>query len=235
MEKGIVHTLLCSGYAPEMVALDGQLDLSKPLIVPTDFWMSEAVQEKLVAFVKAGGKLLLFGKMPVYNEKYEICTILRDFCGEWVIDQQQSADRPMELYDGTKIYQIKTVQSLAKLPENCSSLATDGHTGKTVGIRKDQGGTLMWFGIQWQMGLFVQAEMLEKLLAQLDARPVVKSSNRNLFTSLLRGENGKQLLFVMNLYSGAQSTQITVYDEEEAKEIGRIDLKAMEVRILPLP
>jgi beta-galactosidase len=43
------------------------------------FFLARADQEKLVAFVQRGGKLILSGELPAYDEFMKPCTILADF------------------------------------------------------------------------------------------------------------------------------------------------------------
>jgi len=76
--------------------------------------------------------------------------------------------------------------------------------------------------------------MLEKILAELDAQPVAECSNRNLFTSVLESPDGRRLLFIMNLYSGSQHTDITVYQDGQPYRLGRFTLKPMEVCYLDI-
>lgn len=234
LHKGVVHTLLCSKYAPELALLSGELNPKKPLIVPTDRYMAEATQQKLVDFVKAGGKLMLLGPIPTMNEAFEDCTILRDFMGVGESVIPPASDKPVTFENGQKVYQMRVVERLESLPADCKLMAADGQTGKPVGIRKEETGTLLWFGLQWDMCLFVQAQTMERLLASLGAEPTVAASNRNLFTSLLVAPDGRQVLFIMNLYSGAQSTEISLFDGAEEKAMGRFDLAPMEVRIVEL-
>ena len=233
-EKGILHTLLCSRYAPELTALDGELDLSKPLIIASASCMEDKVQQKLVDFVKMGGKLILFGGMPQYHTDFTPCSILKDFCGVAQLGSGISTDKPITLYDGSNMYQMNRVQTLPVVPEGCSSMGTDTMSGHSVGFRKDCGGTLIWMGVQWNMNLFVQAEMLENMLADLGAQPVAESSNRNLFTSVLESPDGRRMLFIMNLYSGAQHTDITVYRDGQPYRLEHFILKPMEVRWLEI-
>lgn len=229
-ETGVLHTLLCGKYAPALCALDGELDFTKPLIVPAGSCLSEAAQTKLVDFVKAGGKLIMFGALPEYNEKFESCTVLRDFIGDVKTGGRYNTDTPIRMANGKNIYKMQRVQTLDELPVGTECMATDTFTGKPIGFKKECGGTLMWFGLQWHMGLFVHAEMMEDLLEMCGAVPAVKSSNRSLFTSLLEAD-GKRMLFIMNLFSGAQSTEITVYNGGAAEEPIEFKLSAMEVLI----
>lgn len=234
LHKGVVHTLFCSRYAPELALLSGDLNPEKPLIVPTDRYMAAATQQKLVEFVKSGGKLMLLGPVPVMDEAFMPCTLLRDYMGIGESEAPPASDKPVTFRDGGKLYQVRVVERLSSLPKDCCCLAQDGQTGKPVGLEKRDGGMLIWLGLQWDMCLFAQAERMELLLDALGAVPTAAVSNRNLFTSLLEAPDGRQMLFVMNLYSGAQSTDIVLYRGTEARSLGRVDLKAMEVRILEL-
>lgn len=210
-ERGILHTLLSTRYAPELIALDRELDRKTPLIVPCPSVMSEAAQTKLVAFVKQGGKLFLFGAMPHLNEKYEPCTVLRDYCGITELGEAHATAHPIRMANGRNVYQMTRVQAMDSVPENTVCIATDTDTEKPIGFRKEDGGSLTWIGVYWHMVLYSQAEMLEDLLEEAGAIPAVQSSNRTLFTSLQEGENGKKMLFILNLFSGKQSTDITVW------------------------
>ena len=83
------------------------------------------------------------------------------------------------------------------------------------------------------MSTFDQAVMLEHLLERLDVRPCVASSNRNLFTSLWTDESGRRELFIMNLYSGAQSTTVHVYAGGE-RIFEDLKFDPMEVKAIEL-
>ena len=69
----------------------------------------------------------------------------------------------------------------------------------------------------------------------MGAYPTVVSENRNVFTSLLEDGEGHRMLFVMNLYSGAQSTTVTVYDRsgglcaEETLSLGAMEVKTLDL------
>ena len=82
---------------------------------------------------------------------------------------------------------------------------------------------------------FEQVRLLEWLLEEGGAQPLILSENRNVMTTLWEGENGKAMLFAMNLYSSPQSTAITVYPgTEKQRDLGQIDLGAMEVKTILL-
>lgn len=227
-EKGVIHTLLTTKYAPALVSLDEDIPHDKPLIVPSATVMAEAVQKHIADYVREGGKVLMLGAMPSLNERFEPCCLLREFIGGIETEDGCSSDRPIVMADGRNVYQMKRIEYAAKLPSDASVIASDAFNGKTVGFRKDLGGTLIWLGVSWEMSLFAQSEMLEDILAQLGAKPVCEASNRNIITSVLECD-GKRMLFLLNLFSGRQKTDITVYENGCEKSLGGFTLNPMEV------
>ncbi len=226
-EKGIMHTLLTTEYSPALISFDGELPLDKPLIVPCATVMAKSVQEKLVRFVKDGGRLLMIGAMPELCENYRECTVIRDYIGA-EIGEPYSSGRPVTTAGGINVYELSRKAPLVKLPKEVKIVASDSRDGTAIGIQKNDGGTLIFMGVQWEMGQFSQSEMMEELLSGLGAKPAVKSSNRNIITSLLETD-GRRMLFALNLFSGRQRTEITVFDGGSETSTGEITLGAMEV------
>ena len=75
--------------------------------------------------------------------------------------------------------------------------------------------------------------MLEILVERLGARPLVESSNRNIFTTYWADDAGHRSVFVMNLYSAPQETHLYVH-ADAPKDLGDVQLQAMEVKIIDL-
>lgn len=83
------------------------------------------------------------------------------------------------------------------------------------------------------MSTFPQAKMMERFIELLDGKSCVESSNRNIFTTLWMDESGRRQLFVMNLYSSPQMTDIRVHVGENW-ELKQLELAPMEVRSIAL-
>ena len=65
--------------------------------------------------------------------------------------------------------------------------------------------------------------------------PLIESSNRNIMTTLWESPEGKKALFVMNLYSSPQETDIILYPgSEKAQVLGHFSLSAMEVKTIDI-
>ena len=230
IEKGLVYTIMCSRYAPMITPFEVITDRSRPLIVPCPGSMSAAAQQAVVDHIMAGGRALILPAFPTVDEEGRPCDILWRACGCPEICPAPDAG-PAVAFDGVgNVYGLRDLSACRTLPERAQALAR-GQGGQIMCYEQAIGqGKIIWLGCTWEMSTFPQAMMLEALLKLLGAQTTVVSSNRNVFTALWRGDGGQRALFVMNLYSGAQQTDITVGDEP----LGRLSLKPMEVRLIDL-
>ena len=71
------------------------------------------------------------------------------------------------------------------------------------------------------------------MLSWLDAKPCVENSNRTIFSTLFESGNTKGV-FLLNLYTGAQETDVKVHVGKEVVNLGKIKLAPMEVRFIRL-
>ena len=204
------------------------------MIISSPSAMSKEAQEHILDFVNRGGKVLILPVFPETDLEYQPCSAFSQILGDAKFQYNQPCG-PALLVDGTHtVYGITAVAACEQLPENARVTATDPLTGKIVGFELPVGaGKLMWFGGNWEMTTFDQPRMLEHLLEMLDGNPCVKSSNRNLFTSLWTDDDGRRILFVMNLYSGRQRTNLHVFSGGEVV-LENVELAPMEVKYLEL-
>lgn len=234
LRSGVVYTMMCSKMAPELVNLDGELDVSRPLIVPAPSVMSEAAQKRLIDFVELGGQLLLLGALPEMDEELRPCTLLREYLGNPVLEKPVRAGTVIRHAKYGDVYNMNPLYAVKEMPEGAEALCSAPRCGETVGFyRKCGEGSVRYLACQWQMQTFDQAAFLERLLEEMGAVPCIKSTNRNIFTSLWEDGEGHRLAMILNLYSSPQETEIAVYgpDGSVLRE-EKIRLKAMEVRIL---
>ena len=232
--RGVVYIMMCSKFAPELVSLDHELDLFRPLIVPSPSVMSEKAQKKLIEYVERGGKLLLMGDLPETDEDFAPCTLLRDYLGVEKFGTPYKHNKVIRYEPVGNMHSWESIHVMDSVPEGAVVLCKEAATGKTVGFSKNYGsGQVIYLSFRGEMGKYDQAVFLEKILESLGAVPCVESSNRNIFTSLIEDKEGHQLLMAMNLYSSPQSTELTVYDRNGAAERHeQIDLSPMEVKTL---
>lgn len=234
LERGVMYALLAGSYAPEMRELNGPLDPDKPLIVVCPGCMSEAAQRSIVRFIKNGGKAVLMPALPEWDEEGKPCTILKDFTGVNNVRIVEHPDRHVRVENADKVFMIDSVYT-ADLPDDATAIAWDDRAGCIVGaemVRRK--GKVIWMGTMLrQFNLFSQAVMMEQLVLRLGGRETVESSNRNIFTALW-SDGTRELLYVMNPYSGRQHTNIRIRRELGWQDLGEMTLAAMEIRTIDL-
>jgi beta-galactosidase len=77
----LVRSLLLNGFSFPAVNLQSTTPTTRALIVATGSTLGKAVQERLVEYVRAGGKLLLAGLLPDRDHDGAPCTVLADALG----------------------------------------------------------------------------------------------------------------------------------------------------------
>ena len=228
--QGVIYTLMCSDMAPELINLDGRLDLSRPLIVPCPSVMSAQVQQALIDFAEAGGHLLLLGTLPEMDEEFRPCTLLREYLGNPQLAKPFRTGATANYAPYGDVYNMTPLHVIESLPEGAETLLTAPRSGRILGFKK---GNVRYMAVKWMMNTFDQPAMLEMLLREMGAVPCVSSSNRNIFTALWEDDGNNRLAMALNLYSSPQSTEITVYGKNgEALHTVELKLAPMEVRII---
>ncbi len=231
---GLIYTMMCSKYAPELITLDQELDLTRPLIIPCPSAMSAAAQQNLIEFVEAGGKLALFGTLPETDEDYNPCTLLRDYLGNPTLGKPVTRKATVNDPVTGNIYGMTPLHSLHDLPQDAAILCTEVLSGDVLGFRRRLGkGEAAFLACHWKMQTFDQPRFLEALLDSMGAAPCVESSNRSIFTAQWEDDDGHELTMVLNLYSSPQKTDITVYSPDgTVTRRESVSLAPMEVKVL---
>lgn len=235
LQHGILYGLFCSSHRPCLQPLDRPLDPTKPLLVPSASAMSRKAQENIMNFVESGGHAILIGAVPETDLRYAPCTVLKEYLGNPQLTPITTQALVLNVPEfGSTIYNMNPVSGTVSIPENGQPLAWETRKNICMGYRLEKGsGSITWLGLQFMTQTFDQVRLLEWLLERDGAVPLIESKNRNIMTTLWEGENGKKMLFIMNLYSSPQETDITLYPgSENAQNLGHFRLDAMEVQTL---
>lgn len=230
-DRCVIFSLLSGKYSGAYTPLEKELDVNKPLIICGTDDMSKAVQENVVEFLKNGGKLLLLTTFPKTDEEYNPCTVLRDAVGIFETAKNDTENYVTNIC-GMRVYRVLCENKLMSIPDGASVLATDEYGENILGFSKKVGkGEIKYLGGNWLTADFKQVEMLEKLLDSFGAKPCAEHSNRNVYITLY--ENGDNRgVFVINLYTGEQETDVTVYGNGAKKSLGAIKLSPMEIKLI---
>jgi len=182
-------TAFCASLSPGMVDMDKDdwlEDVQKPLMLATGSALSQSIQERIVKFLRKGGKLLLAPDVPYLDEFFQPCTILSDYLGINHLDSGSGS-----------------ISWIPTLVDEC--------TLQTIGweFTPLAGGTVLLLKHQWVAGRHWKNEMLRKALIYLGCEPILDCNNPNIWCSLLNdGEHA--LLFLINLLTGPLTCTVNV-------------------------
>ena len=226
---GLRYTLLQSAYQPEHVLLDGRSEIpaDKPLALAGIESMSEPVQRKVAAFVKAGGRLLVAPDFPRTDLDGRPCTVLADALGgpAAVADRVDTVAEPLCLSGDMRIYSVSPLFRFGDLGA-AEAVLTSADRRRVFGCAWACGrGRVIRVGATWRAYNRHQIAFVERLMEDLGAKPVAKSSEPNVFHSSFRLKDGGTATFVMNLRASPLATTLTLPDGRSR----RFDLKPMEV------
>ena len=234
-EKGFVFALTATPFPAAWTELtEKALDPEKPLILPAPAMMSEKAQRAVVAFLEHGGRVLLAPDAPTRDLDLRPCTVLRDFLRlpERVAAAPGAGNAPL-LVDGARIFGCATPKRVLSggIPEGADTPMTNARTGEVFGWWQKAGrGEVCVFATTFDYSLFCQAEMLERMLARLGARPFIRSTNRNVPVESHLLEDGRLAAFALNLHSSPQTT--TLLAPDGAAFATDVRLAPMEVRLV---
>ena len=237
MQQGLIYGLFCSSHRPKLHPLDQPLDTSLPLLIPAASAMSRQAQENIIRFVSDGGHAIFIGAMPETDLDYAPCTLLKEFCGNPDLTDITAQNLVLDIPQfGTNIYNTSPVSGITELPAGATLLARETRHQTITGYRLEKkNGSITWLGVHFLTQTFEQVRFLEWLLEKDGGIPLIESSNRNIMTTLWEGAKGKNVLFVMNLYSSPQETDITLYPgSKNATALGHFSLSAMEVKAIDI-
>ena len=225
----LLMAMMSGSMPPAVVPISGELDVAKPLVMVCPDRMRHENQQRLAAFVNNGGKLLLMPKPPVQDEYGRADTILADALGISEAAPLSMRGTHARLPGLGHVYGIKDVCT-AEVPQAAQPLCFDAQTDTVIGAQWAVGqGQVIWLGFTFEYRHFAHAALMEYLCGRLGAKPVAESSNRNVWTAYWTDGKHK-LLYVMNLFSSPQKTEILLHDGEKPVNLGEIALNAMQVR-----
>ncbi|MEZ4591256.1 MAG: hypothetical protein R3D55_08940 [Chloroflexota bacterium] len=187
------------------------------------------VQQKLVNYVKQGGKLILVGRLCDETFDHQPCTILPEALGIETV----AGGRPFT-QDTLTVFQHHDVPASfveAYTGQFDAIFATDGN-GRTVGFRKKLGqGQVLLLGAALAANTLDDIDIVHQLALQIDCQPLFTLSEW-VDARLSVGENGR-FLFLNNYQDDPVQTTVE-YKNEPLFGGQPIHLPARQGLILPL-
>lgn len=220
MRKGLMMTSFCASLSPELTAMeeDGWAeDISTPLMLACADALDGRIQERLVAFLKRGGRLLLAPGLPSLEQDFTPCTVLADYLGAEVSPPR----------DG--------VPAALRRPAAMQPVLIDPCKGTPLGWEMSlaSGGKVILVERTWVMGRRWDADLLGDGMRRLGCTPAVDCDNPNVWTSVL-SDGDHSLLFLLNFFTGPLTATIRYRkpDGGDWVEAGRHTVPGISVRVV---
>jgi hypothetical protein len=184
-------------------------DLSTPVVVVSSSSMARAKQERVVRFLKGGGRVLIMPVIPVVDENLDPCTLLSDFLGSPALDRNPNVFARVTILGVQNILDNIDNFFTPKLPAGATALGKDEHTNRILAweLTTEGGGRAIFLGFRWLHAMREHSLMLGALLERLGLQRRVECSNPNLWTSL-RTNGNRSALFIMNLFTSPQEAEV---------------------------
>ncbi|MER7247686.1 beta-galactosidase [Kribbella sp. NPDC000426] len=248
----LARALLLGGYSFRAVDLSAaptsagaSLDPAGPAVaLATPPVLGRAIQERLAAFVRAGGRLLLHGRVPVADDDGAPCTILADELGVKVGATVEgtpryfpsvratawAGDRP-EVRVGMLEYLVSDGEVLVEDVASGAPVAVDLPVGRGEPVGGDVpggggGGRAVVLACDYPCHLDFWRLLLERLGVR--RRIVAEGNTPGLVVTSTADSDGQRLVHLINVAPVAQSFSLTVGGV--ALELG---LGAREGLVLP--
>jgi beta-galactosidase len=210
--KGVLTTALCASTSPVFCDLGSDewtRDFDTPVVVVSSSSMARDKQERIVRFLKAGGRALLAAVIPSLDERFLPCSVLATFLGNPAIEPTQDPGLQLKVGKALNIQKSGIVYTTSKLPAGAEPLGWDQNSGRPVswGLRTEGGGQFLFLGVRWNHAMHQHVEMLTGLLQTLGIDPRVRCSNPNIWTSLL-SDGDRSMLFAMNLFTAPMEAEL---------------------------
>jgi beta-galactosidase len=195
----VLKQLLLLNYSFQAVHLENsELDVSKHklLICPSSQYMSERIQNKLIAYEQAGGKLWLIGEIPRYDLFGKPCVHLAKHFEmkplETLFDHHEQclSVNYHQLIKGETEYRTFFAQTLETKHQALIKTVKDE---KTVAFKKHR---FVFLGTNYPGDLNITKSMLE----HFDMNPEIQLLNKNgyLFSGRMQNQE-QQMILILNL------------------------------------
>ncbi|MFI5692274.1 beta-galactosidase [Kribbella sp. NPDC051586] len=233
----LARALLLGGYSFRAVDLSGAptsagaaLDPAGPVVVlATPPVLGRAVQERLAAYVRAGGRLLLHGRVPVADDDGTPCTVLADELGVKVDDTVEGTPHYFPSVRATAWAgdqpEVRVGMLERLVAPDAEALVVDVATGAPVAVERANGRTVV-MACDYPCHLDFWRQVFERVGVR--RRLIAEGNTRGLVVTSTADGTGQRLVHLINVAPVAQSFTLTVGDV-----VLELDLGAREGRVLP--
>jgi beta-galactosidase len=202
------------------------LDVTKPLLLVCDQRLSKKSQERLVEFVKEGGRLILSPVLPQYDEDFLPCTILKDFLGVESTDFVAGSGTIIT-QKGFKVYDVAHRYSFKGF--GGTVLAFDEGSGLPVIEHKNIGnGQVVLLGTSFNYNQHSQTNMLNVCFDAIACEKRIVTDCYNMMATLYE-DGEKAMVFFINNLAGTVTADFKVTANGKTFDLKDISVPGMSV------
>jgi beta-galactosidase len=236
--KGFLITSFCASLSPCLADVESDALLQNtdlPLMLATSVSMARDVQQRIVRFLEAGGRVLLAPVVPTLDESFASCTILADYLGGVTQVRHKPMAPLLTAFDVPNVYVNGGLLATTARPARAHTVAVEnrGGTSVEIGWQLDLpgGGAVIVLGFHWKQAMREHETMLVRAMTRLGSTPRVRCDNPNVWT-VLRSDGKRTMLFVLNLLTAPMAVRVRYRDpfSNDWVDIGSHDLPGVTVR-----
>lgn len=227
--------LLLAGFRYEFVHMKNEmLSIEKLLIVPTAKYLPKYVQEKVSDFINKGGKVLLYGDLPIYDEYGQECTILIDTLGIRPEKEYHSTHKFFLSVSSAKYlsfpeFRTDWAREVLCKQEKSTPIAYVTQTDNVCGLYLNEKNTIVL-----TTHFNCNPELFKEMLSIMNVKPkceIVGTTEEivGVYPFLLKVNSGEYLI-IMNIEPYEKTVSLKIGEEH----IGEIHIQANEVKLLKL-
>lgn len=209
----ISHAAYCFNMTYEIMDLKERSieDLLKNnfLWVSPGMILSSKIQEKLVGFVKAGGKLIISGKLPTRDTYGNNTDFMQKEFG--ITFGSQTSRQPKVVIRDVEYFTGKGSRRPLEITGSGFNALASSVEGKPAIVYSKVGkGTVVAMSFDFIYTLKDQMAIMDEIFEVLGCRPYINVKDNNVRAVVRQGDNGVKRVFVMNYHPVAMSFDITV-------------------------
>jgi beta-galactosidase len=233
LRQGLLSSAFCAGLSPEMVDLGSEAwvsDPTIPLAIISSISMSAAKQQRIIEYLRHGGKALIAPILPALDEQLQPCTLLADFLGS-----PQQARSPHGLARpriGSVVNVNGTSFPFSQVPPTAQVIGVDEFSAAplALAIAIPGGGQVILLGLQWIQAMREHERMLAELLTRLGLTQAFSARNPNVWATAYTAQD-KTYIFLLNLFTQPQDAELSLSN----RRVGTYTIPPVSVQVVITP
>ncbi|MEH6943575.1 beta-galactosidase [Bacillus sp. JJ722] len=234
----MVKAVLLNGYRFTSIDIQNKpIAGVKTLLVTSALYMHPHIQQKLVDFMNAGGNVLLYGEVPVYDMEGNKCSILMDALGVTSASEDQIRwDYYLSIYgDGwaANRAEVRAIHAQALEVEGVEPLFRIYGNDKVCGFEKNmQQGKCIVIATSY----ICHVPFFKSVVERLGVSPQLYhdyTQFHGLFTTMTKNEEGERFVHILN-FDGYNKPFTLQYGDQKLFDGRSIEIGSKRGLMLPL-